>query len=168
MNITEIQTKIEEVVRILQVAKSEVESFKNEKDAFERTKYVATEREKLLNNREIQIKQQEKHNQEEKTYIEGQLRTNQLLLDKLEVEKKKLQDLAEQKRQLEAEKIQLTNEKKALQDLKEEKEKFQAEKQLFEREKAASLEQQQLLLIREKNLKAREEKIDRIEQMTQV
>ncbi len=175
MNIVELKVKVENVLNELQAAVAEADAIDEKRIALENSQIVNTQREERLNGiAKTQAKEREDLNAQ-KTYIEEQNKNTQLVLNKITLEKEALKGLADQKRVIEQERLQLEADKKGLEGLKQEKEtlliernRFEQEKKLFGEEKYAIAEQTKLIALKEQNIKIKEERLDRIERMTSV
>jgi hypothetical protein len=170
-----LRQKVDDVLALFSASLSEATDVEKARNALANSSIVATEREERLNNRELSLSQRQKDLDSQQKYIEEQSKAVQLALNKITVEKKALESLVEEKRQVQKERSELETEKNSFIELKAEKEKFEterdaflAEKAFFAKEKLAMLESQKLLQIREQNIKQKEERIDKIERMTQV
>lgn len=175
MNTQIIIDKTSELVRLLNVVGVEAKEIESKREALIASEYVNTAREKRLNDKEIDITKKTTDIEAQKAYIDEQNRNNQIILNKIETEKKALQDLAAKKLELEKEQLQLEADKKGFESMKAEKEKFmhdraefEAERQLFAKEKLAMSESQKLIAARIENIKQKEENLNRREQLSQV
>jgi len=171
----ELEQKIHDVIKTLEVKLQEIKDIENQRIALENSQLVASQRDEKLNDRELSLVQRERDVTSQKKYIEDQNISMQTLVAKIQREKKELAELVDQKRQLEKDRLQLELDKKGFESLLNEKQKFEADKVSFEherdlfiKEKKAHYEAQQLFAIREKNLKQKEERMANIERMTGV
>lgn len=170
-----LRQKIDDVITLLDVSAREAEGVEKQKAIHENLGIALSQREKRINDKELAQTQQDVNLTQQQIYIDKQSTDVQALLGKIQLEKKELAGLADQKRQLETERLQLEADKKGLeglvlerQNFETEKAAYEKEKELFIKEKKAHHESQQLFAIREKNLKAKEDRVDAIERMTQV
>lgn len=174
-NTTELVNKISDIIALLNVYLEEVKLIEQARVALENSQSVNTNRETRIAEREITLNQREKDQLAQKLYIEEQNKNAQIVLNKIALEKKNLENLADEKREIEKGRLQLELDRKALEGLQREKEDFQLkwenfekEKQLFSQEKLAIADHTKLLAIREQNIKAKEERLNTIERMTAV
>lgn len=175
MNTTDLRIKVEDIIKQLEVGMAEVGEIEKQRTALESSGFVNSEREKKLHTKEIELKQKETDLASQQQYIEEQIHNHELLLGKIQVEKESLKSLNTQKQQLDQERLQLEADKKGLETLTKEKEQIRLDKEAFAKEvaafgkeKMAMLEAQRLLELRETNIKQKEEKLDKIERMTQI
>lgn len=168
MNIVKLQAKIEDVVKELGVALGEAEMVDAGRAALEKSQYVNSERARNLSSQEVQMRKQREEVEAQKKYIDEQNRSLGQVLKKIVVEKESLKTLIDEKLVLEKEKAIFETEKKSLETLKQEKEEFQKEKEFFAREKLAMMELQKLLSVKEANIAAKEDRIDKRERMTEI
>lgn len=175
MNTIELELKIDNILKELKAAFEETKQLDAERIALEKLNYSISDREKKLVERELTVKQKEDDIASQKKYIDTQTEDAQRTLARITLEKEGLKNLEDRKTQLDKDQAQLDAEKQSLETFKKEKEEFnqqrtdfEEEKKLFAREKLAMLESQQLLAQRENNIKLQEEKLDKIERMTQI
>lgn len=175
MNTQLITEKIADVVALLNASSEEAKEIEAKRVALTNSSNVHTEREKRLNDTAIAQEQKQKELDEQKAYIDRQNKDQQLVLNKIRVEKEELSSLAEKKREIEKDRLQLEIDKKELEGFQAEKQKFEAEKtrfaeekRIFTEEKRVAAEHAKLLILREQSIKQKEERIDKIERMTQV
>ena len=175
MTFEELQAKVLDVIKDLNAKLIEAQGVETAKAALERSGYVNTEREQKITKREIDAKKQEEDLLAQKKFIEEQTTLNQTLLNKIILEKAEAKKIAEEKRvteeeraQFEADKAKYATLQAEREKLDKEKEEFAQEKALFAKEKLAMKDSQELLETREVNIKAKEERLDRIERMTTV
>jgi hypothetical protein len=175
MKIQELQAKVDDVIKSLGVALSEVESIEASRRASQNLDYAVTLREKNIYTREVAIKKKEEDIEAQKKYIEEQNKSAQSVLNRITLEKEVLKGLTSRKHEIEQEREQLEADKKSFETLQREKDTFlsnlatfEKERKLFAQEKLALIEGQKLLAMREGNIKAKEERLDKIERMTEV
>jgi hypothetical protein len=173
MNTSELQAKISDIVTLLEVAMREVEEIKAAREALEKSSFVVSEREKGIRDREVAVSQKEKDVEAQKNYVDEQSRTAQNVLNKIVLEKEELKKITEQNRITQDERVQFDIDTRAVNSLKtdkenlaKEREEFEAGVALFGKEKLAIKEAQELLLQREANIKIKEDRQNKIEQMT--
>jgi hypothetical protein len=169
----DLKIKVADVINSLTVALSEVEQIEDKRKALEASQIVNTQREERLNGiAKTQVKEKEDI-EAQKKYIDEQNKNTQTVLNKILLEKEELKVLLAKKSDFDKEKLQFEADKKSFDTLKEEREKFiierqtfEEERKLFSREKLANIEAQKLLVTREENIKAKEERLDKIDRMT--
>lgn len=175
LNNADLKQKLDDMIKLLGVYSQEVDSIEADRKSLEQKQTVNTQREdrltdlsKSLSKRETDLWAQQKH-------IEELNKNTSFALAKIVIEKEELKKTIEDKRTIDQERLQLEADKKGFDGLKSEKElllkqrtEFEAERKLFAREKLAMIEAQKLLLTREENIKAKEERLDKIERMTSV
>lgn len=173
MLVSELKVKVNDVINSLSVALSEVDEIEAKRVALENSSIVNTQREQRLNNIAKTQAQERIDLDAQKKYIEEQNTNTQTVLNKIALEKDALKDLVTQKLVIEQDRLQLEADKKSFETLKIEKEQFvidrqsfEEERKLFAKEKLAQIEAQKLMVTREANIKAQEEKLDKIERMT--
>jgi hypothetical protein len=168
MNTVILQQRIDDVISLLRVSDNEAQEIEAKRAALEKQAYALSDREKSIYTREVEYKKKIADIEAQKIYIEEQSKNAQLTLNKLVLERDALKGLVKEKEEIERERTQLEADKKSFETLKLEKEEFIKERDLFKREKLAMQESQKLLSIREANITAKEERLDKIERMTQM
>lgn len=170
-----LRQKVDDVIALLTASEQEAEGIEKQRTQLENSGVALSQREKRINDKELDQSQEAASLAQQKEYIDKQSEDVQILLAKIQLEKKELSELAEQKRQIEADRLQLEADKKNFEGLALQRQQFEAEKAAYEKEKELFIQEkkthheaQSLFAIREKNLKAKEDRIDTIERMTQV
>ena len=162
-----IKQKIDDIISLLIVTVQETQGLEAKQLIFEKSSIVNSQREQRLN--EI-AKNQAKERTDldaQKKYIEEQNSKNQLILDRLKLEKETLGNLAAQKKEIEKERLQLENDIKAHQSRME---KLEHDRTLFEQEKTitkkwalANEEHNTRLSIFEKQLESERKRLQSIQ-----
>jgi uncharacterized protein (DUF3084 family) len=173
MNTTDLQVKIDDIIKLLKVSMEESAAVEAKIKYLDESQILLSRREKSIYDREVSIKKREADIDAQKKYTEEQNRNAQLVLNKITTEKELLKGLVDEKRELEKEKSQVEIEKKGIEQMKKEleylkyqKEQLEQERKLFTKEKEAIKEEHKLLAIREQNIIAKEQRQDKIERMT--
>jgi hypothetical protein len=170
-----VQLEVDKIIARFTVLMAEAKEVETKRLALENSQIVNTQREQRLNAISKTQTQERVDLDAQKKYIEEQNTNAQLVLNKIALEKEALKDLSGQKLIIEQERLQLEADKKGFETLKAEKDKFildrqafEEERKLFSKEKLANIEAQKLSVTREENIKAKEERLDKIERMTNV
>lgn len=165
MNTQELTDKIENIVSLLNAYNAEAKSLVTQVEIHQKKEQQLTQREERINNIEIGQAQKQRDLEAQKEYIDEQTIKNKSLVDKILAEKTDLEIKASDKEHFEKAQATLKVQEK---DLETRLVALEQDKALFKRQEEATTELQQLLEAREKKIKAKEEGLNRREQLTQV
>src|ERR1035437_1041652 len=105
-DLTQLEIEVNKIIARFNVLLSEAKEMEAKRIATQNSSFVATQRENRLNERDRTITQREKEVDSQKTFIEEQNRNTQIILNKITLEKETLRGLAEEKREIEKEKLE--------------------------------------------------------------